>query len=157
MAKDLMSTKEVADYLGVHEKQIYALIKAKKIPCTRVTGKWVFPRNLIDKWINSNAKESLPAFPEKPRSGNGPLLAAGSNDPVLDILLNFMKQKLSGFHIFSKARIPHVFISQSSTVIFSSLFQSFILAQYNIVNASRNLLHKGSAGKSKNSQLLLME
>ena len=44
MPQDMMSTKEVAQYLGIHEKQVYALIKAKRIPSTRVTGKWVFPR-----------------------------------------------------------------------------------------------------------------
>ena len=51
MSGDLMNTREVAQYLGVHEKQVYALIKSKRIPSTRVTGKWIFPRKLIDTWI----------------------------------------------------------------------------------------------------------
>ena len=56
MSEDLMNTKEVAQYLGVHEKQVYALVKAKRIPSTRITGKWVFPRKLIDEWIESHAR-----------------------------------------------------------------------------------------------------
>jgi putative molybdopterin biosynthesis protein len=59
MSEDIMNTKEVADYLGIHEKQVYALIKAKRIPATRVTGKWIFPRKLIDEWIESNARTGL--------------------------------------------------------------------------------------------------
>ena len=48
MSEEIMNTKEVAHYLGIHEKQVYALIKAKRIPSTRVTGKWIFPKKLID-------------------------------------------------------------------------------------------------------------
>ncbi|MDY6970538.1 MAG: helix-turn-helix domain-containing protein, partial [Spirochaetota bacterium] len=39
MSKMMLNTKEVAEYLGIHEKKVYALIKAGKIPCTRITGK----------------------------------------------------------------------------------------------------------------------
>ena len=44
MSEDMMNTKDVAAYLGINEKQVYALIKAGRIPGTRVTGKWVFPK-----------------------------------------------------------------------------------------------------------------
>ena len=46
MTEEMMSTKQVAGYLGIHEKQVYALIKSKRIPSTRVTGKWVFPKEI---------------------------------------------------------------------------------------------------------------
>ena len=46
MTEEMMNTKEVAQYLGIHEKQVYALIKSKRIPSTRVTGKWVFPKEI---------------------------------------------------------------------------------------------------------------
>ncbi len=87
MPEQMMNTKEVAEYLGINDKQVYALIKSGSIPCTRVTGKWVFPRNLIDEWINSTARGSLSAF-QPARKAEGHLLAAGSNDPVLDMLMN---------------------------------------------------------------------
>ena len=50
MSKEIMNTKEVAPYLEIHEKQVYALIKEGKIPCTKATGKWIFPRHIIDSW-----------------------------------------------------------------------------------------------------------
>lgn len=94
----MMSTKEVAEYLGIHEKQVYALIKTGRIPCTRVTGKWVFPRTLIDDWILTNARESTSLL-DRPRRAAGQILASGSNDPVLDLLIS--QNELENFHIYS--------------------------------------------------------
>jgi excisionase family DNA binding protein len=101
MSEEMMNTKEVAHYLGVHEKQVYALIKSKRIPSTRVTGKWVFPRKLIDEWIDSNAQKSLGQAREKSRRVEGALLASGSNDPILDILHTYMRTLYPEFYIFT--------------------------------------------------------
>jgi putative molybdopterin biosynthesis protein len=101
MPEEMMSTKEVAQYLGIHEKQVYALIKSKRIPATRVTGKWIFPRKLIDEWIDSNARDGLEAAREKSKRVGGALLASGSNDPILDMLHTTMRKAYPEFYIFS--------------------------------------------------------
>lgn len=101
MSEEMMNTKEVAKYLGIHEKQVYALIKSKRIPSTRVTGKWVFPKKLIDEWIDSNAKTGLEQARKKSRNIEGALLASGSNDPILDMLHTYMKKSYPEFFIFS--------------------------------------------------------
>ena len=101
MSREHMSTKGVAEYLGVHEKQVYALIKAKRIPATRVTGKWVFPKKLIDEWIESNAKRGLEKAREKSKGMGDALLASGSNDPILDMLHTYMKKAYPEFYVFS--------------------------------------------------------
>lgn len=101
MSEEMMNTKEVAQYLGIHEKQVYALIKSKRIPATRVTGKWVFPKKLIDEWIESNAKTGLEQARQKSRRIEGALLASGSNDPILDMLQTYMKKSYPEFYIFS--------------------------------------------------------
>ena len=101
MAEEMMNTKEVAQYLGIHEKQVYALIKSKRIPSTRITGKWVFPKKLIDDWIESNAQKSLGQAREKSRRVEGALLASGSNDPILDILHTYMRNLYPEFYIFT--------------------------------------------------------
>jgi len=101
MSDEMMSTKEVAKYLSIHEKQVYALIKSKKIPSTRVTGKWVFPKKLIDDWIDSSAKSGLEQARQKSRRIEGALLASGSNDPILDMLQTYMKKSYPEFYIFS--------------------------------------------------------
>ncbi len=101
MSSELMNTKEVARYLDIHEKQVYLLIKAGKIPCTRVTGKWIFPVKLIDEWIQTSAHDSLQRARKKINQIDGALLAAGSNDPVLDMLLTAMKKDHPTFNFFS--------------------------------------------------------
>jgi len=81
---ELMNTREVARYLGINEKKVYFLAKAGKIPCTRVTGKWTFPKKLIDGWIEESASGVIErnARTEERRF----LLGAGSDDPSLGIL-----------------------------------------------------------------------
>jgi len=101
MSREMMNTKEVAAYLGIHEKQVYALIKSKRIPSTRITGKWVFPKKLIDEWIESNARTGLKEAREKGRKMEGALLASGSNDPILDMLHTYIRKSHPEFYIFS--------------------------------------------------------
>lgn len=101
MPTEIMNTKEVANYLGIHEKQVYALIKAKKIPATRVTGKWVFPKKLIDEWIETSARQGMAAARQRSRQISGALLAAGSNDPILDMLKTYLRRSFPEIYIFS--------------------------------------------------------
>ena len=100
MSNELMNTKEVSEYLSIHEKQVYALIKAKKIPCTRVTGKWVFPKEAIDDWIKSTTENPIETHSLLTKEF---ILASGSNDPVLEILLSYMKATHRDLHLFSSS------------------------------------------------------
>lgn len=100
MFEEMMTTTEVAQYLRIHEKQVYKLIRSKKIPATRVTGKWVFPRKLINEWIGSSAVSGLDEAGKK-RVPEGWLLASGSKDIVLDMLQSHMGRMYSDFHFFS--------------------------------------------------------
>lgn len=76
---DLMSTREVADYLRIKERKVYDLVRTKRIPCTRVTGKWLFPKQLIDQWV---ARAS--AYPTAARGRAVPATVVGSHDPLLE-------------------------------------------------------------------------
>jgi putative molybdopterin biosynthesis protein len=75
---ELMTTREVADYLRIKERKIYELVRTRQIPCTRLTGKWLFPKALIDAWVaeNSDVPGESPA--------KAPPVIAGSRDPLLD-------------------------------------------------------------------------
>ena len=46
-----MSVRQVAAYLHLNEKKVYALASEGRIPATKVTGKWLFPRHLVDQWM----------------------------------------------------------------------------------------------------------
>lgn len=54
MSSELLNAKKVTRHLEIHEKQVHLLIKAGKIPCTQVSGKWIFPVKLTEEWIRSN-------------------------------------------------------------------------------------------------------
>jgi excisionase family DNA binding protein len=101
MSEEMMNTKDLAHYLGIHEKQVYALIKAKRIPSTRVTGKWIFPKKLVDEYIESQAQKGIGQARQKAKRIEGAMLAAGSNDPILDILQTHMRKAYPEFYILS--------------------------------------------------------
>src|SRR5512136_2251764 len=86
MTKEMLSTKEVAEYLSINEKQVYRLIKEKRIPATRITGKWLFPKGLIDEWVVNSARESVSPPAQKNISENQ-IVIAGSNDIALELLV----------------------------------------------------------------------
>jgi excisionase family DNA binding protein len=83
---DFMTTKEVADYLRIKERRVYELVRQRAIPCTRVTGKWLFPRTLVDVWLaESAAGHGVGQSPEGAlRQAAAPPVIAGSHDPLLD-------------------------------------------------------------------------
>jgi len=81
--KNLLTTKEVSQFLEVNEKMVYTLVAEKGLPATKVTGKWLFPRHLVEQWIEihtSNYPEQGSRLPPY----EGILIITGSNDPLLD-------------------------------------------------------------------------
>jgi excisionase family DNA binding protein len=77
-----MNTKEAAKYLGIHEKHVYVLIKIGWIPCTRVTGKCLFPKKLLDERIETDARAGMKQVRGEISEINGILLASGSSNPI---------------------------------------------------------------------------
>jgi excisionase family DNA binding protein len=81
--KTLLNTREVAEFLDINEKMVYSLISEKRLPATKVTGKWLFPRHLVEQWLESEtinyprASNPLPPY-------HGLLIISGSNDILLD-------------------------------------------------------------------------
>jgi len=82
---ELMTTREVAEYLRIKERKVYELVRTGGIPCSRVTGKWLFPKALIDIWVSRSTElpEGLPASAAAP-SIEPPAVVAGSHDPLLE-------------------------------------------------------------------------
>lgn len=48
MAESL-TTREVARYVRLNEKKVYALVSEGQLPAARLSGKWLFPKHLIDQ------------------------------------------------------------------------------------------------------------
>ena len=54
---EILTIKQVADYLKVTDRTIYRLAAAKKIPAFKVGGTWRFSRADIDSWIKRQSSE----------------------------------------------------------------------------------------------------
>lgn len=89
----LMTTGEVAAYLRLRERTIYEMVARQTIPFTRATGKILFPRRLIDAWLE--AQTELPDAGIAP----APPIYAGSNDPLLEWAL---RQSGSGLAVLAR-------------------------------------------------------
>jgi excisionase family DNA binding protein len=89
---ELMSTRELAAYLHVRERKVYDLIRTGKIPCTRVTGKWLFSKGLIDQWLAGGFATPGGKPTDRPgsvadsgaRPISAPAVIAGSHDPLTE-------------------------------------------------------------------------
>lgn len=51
----LLSVKQLAELLHLNEKKVYQLAALGDIPCTKVTGKWLFPTQLVLDWVEQNS------------------------------------------------------------------------------------------------------
>jgi len=78
---DYLTVHELAALLRVKERKVYALAAAGEIPCNRATGKLLFPRASVQKWMAQH--ESGATFPAG-QPVERPAVVAGSHDPLLD-------------------------------------------------------------------------
>lgn len=91
---ELMTTREVAEFLRVKERKVYELVREGQIPCSRVTGKWLFPRRLVEQWLARGTK--LPAgLSGDTTDARPPPVVAGSHDPLLDWALRESRSDLA--------------------------------------------------------------
>jgi putative molybdopterin biosynthesis protein len=74
----LLTTAEAADYIRIKERKLYELVAEGAIPCTKVTGKWLFPRGDLDRWLLAGMARPLGVVPADP-----PPIVGGSHDPLL--------------------------------------------------------------------------
>jgi excisionase family DNA binding protein len=88
MAAEIMNAKQVSEYLHVNEKKVYSLVAKDGLPATKVTGKWLFPKDLVDQWLKGSM--SMPRG--SPAAEHGILMVAGSDDPLLAEVLGRLNQ-----------------------------------------------------------------
>jgi len=52
--KQVMTVKEIAEYLGVHPMTIYKYVQDGKIPAFKIGASWRIRRDSIKKWMDEN-------------------------------------------------------------------------------------------------------
>lgn len=89
--RKFITTREVADLLNVNEKMVYSLVSEKGLPATKVTGKWLFPKRMVEEWLELNIVNG-PIKAAALSSDSGRLLLAGSDDPLFQKALSLYHQ-----------------------------------------------------------------
>jgi putative molybdopterin biosynthesis protein len=97
MEPRFLTVAEAARYLRLNPRSVYLLAQRGGIPASRVTGKWLFPANLLDEWIESSARgrtgASDVAAAQRGSLPPGSLLLAGSDDPGLELLADSLRDQ----------------------------------------------------------------
>ena len=92
---------QVSQFLHINEKKIYALAKEGKLPGTKVTGKWLFPKKELEAFIEGQATQTLKRFSSEYALNRNVLLVAGSDDPAMYLLQGMLHSRHPGFVLFS--------------------------------------------------------
>lgn len=86
-AAPFLTAKQLADYLHLNEKKVYGLANEGALPGTKITGKWLFPRELIDKWLMETSHGGVLA---------DRLIMTGADDPLLHRIVVQLTGRLRG-------------------------------------------------------------
>ncbi len=65
MDSDIMTIKEVSEYLKLNEKTAYRLTLDGKLPAFKVGGSWRFKKTDIDSWIKQKTEGNTEEKGEK--------------------------------------------------------------------------------------------
>jgi len=76
---DLLTTEEAAEYLRLSERKLYDLVAGGAVPCTKATGRWLFPKVALDRWLASGL-----VTPAGLTLAARPPIVGGSHDPLLE-------------------------------------------------------------------------
>jgi excisionase family DNA binding protein len=81
--KIFLNTKQVAELLNINGKMVYSIINEKGLPAVKATGKWLFPKHLVEQWLEGqiiNCPKAVNPLPPY----HGLLIVCGSNDVLLE-------------------------------------------------------------------------
>ncbi|MFN3210508.1 MAG: substrate-binding domain-containing protein [Roseovarius sp.] len=91
---EYLTVRELAELLRLKERKVYDLAASGAVPCSRATGKLLFPANEIRTWIEQAQSGGGSARPPEPR----PPIVLGSHDPLLDWAIRQSGCGLATFH-----------------------------------------------------------
>jgi excisionase family DNA binding protein len=79
---DLLTSDEAATYLRLSERKLYELVATAAVPCSKITGRWLFPKAALDRWVAAGLLTTVPlAQPAPP-------IVGGSHDLLLEWALH---------------------------------------------------------------------
>jgi excisionase family DNA binding protein len=96
-----LDVHEASRLLHINEKKIYTLAREGKLPGTKVTGKWLFPRRELEDLLHEQAAQTLKKFSLGYARRRRVLLIAGSDDPALYMAQGILHGKQPDYVLFS--------------------------------------------------------
>jgi excisionase family DNA binding protein len=100
---ELLTTEEAAAYLRLSERKLYELVARSQVPCTKVTGKWLFPKAALSRWLAAGLIAPGLAAPVI-----APPIIGGSHDPLLEWALRESGSQLAGLPEGSEAGLTRL-------------------------------------------------
>src|SRR5262249_17843243 len=94
----LFTTVEAAAYLRLKERKIYEMVAEGTVPCTKVTGRWLFPKAELDHWLALSVLR-----PEGMARPDAAPIISGSHDPLLEWALRESGSGLATLALGSEA------------------------------------------------------
>jgi len=93
-----LTTREVAELLRIGERRVYELARRGELPCTRATGRLLFPREAVLARIPPPATAPAASFAPAPAD-----VLAGSHDPLLEWALRESESGIASWFDGSEA------------------------------------------------------
>jgi len=100
MDKKFLNVEEASMLLQINEKKLYKLAHDGEIPATKVTGKWLFPYDELVKFLNLSSLKNLKDRYKLTPSAGKLILMAGSDDPLLQLILGWFNKKYPEMLVF---------------------------------------------------------
>ena len=79
LSTEFLTTRELAELLHIKERKVYDLAASGEVPCSRATGKLLFPRRDIEAWVASHSSGGVPR-----QLNRQSRVFVGSQDPLLE-------------------------------------------------------------------------
>lgn len=87
---EYLTTRELAELLRIKERKVYDLAASGAVPCSRATGKLLFPRKDIDHWLARNVSRPAGSLARSQ-------VIVGSQDPLLEWALRASRCGLASY------------------------------------------------------------
>ncbi|HOO90004.1 MAG TPA: helix-turn-helix transcriptional regulator [Syntrophales bacterium] len=100
---DLLTAQDAAQLLNINEKKVYALAQEGKIPGTKVTGKWIFPRVELENYLRSKSQQTIRRSFFESVINKKVILVCGSDDPVLCMAQGCFHKEYPDYTLFSSS------------------------------------------------------
>jgi excisionase family DNA binding protein len=100
---EFLTTEEAAAYLRLSERKLYELVANGAVPCTKVTGKWLFPKAALSRWLAAGF-----VGPSALTQAVAPPIVGGSHDPLLEWALRESGSELASLPEGSEAGLARL-------------------------------------------------